>query len=73
MHRIPGLREPEGIYAGGPPHVDHRRGRPPGMTLDQLAGPQPLEGKRALLESVFLGRLMVVLGNGSGRVQEASC
>ena len=34
------------------------------MALEQLPGPQPLEGERALLEPVFLGRLTVELGNG---------
>ena len=34
------------------------------MALDQLPGPQTLEGERALLEPVFLGRPMVELRNG---------
>jgi hypothetical protein len=34
MHRIAGVREPEGIRAGGPADVEHRRRRSPGITLD---------------------------------------
>jgi hypothetical protein len=52
------------MRARSPTNVEHCGRRASGMALDQFPNAHPLEDERALLESVFLGCPMVVLGNG---------
>jgi hypothetical protein len=70
MHRVPGVRKPEGVRSGGSADVDHGGRRARRVPLDQLPGPYLLDHERALPETVLLGRPMIELGDGgieSGR------
>jgi hypothetical protein len=64
VHRVPPLGQPEGIGPCGPAHVQHFRGRRRRVPLDQLAGADLLQLKRAMLQARFLRHPLIVVHDG---------